>query len=144
MNIWGSPVILRARISFASIAIISVGAALWLAPGASAQNPGFRNAPRSAAERKDPYKSPAAAAAGKKLYLRNCAQCHGSNRQGIGPAPALDRAPVKNAKPGELFWFITQGKLESGMPSWSNLSEQKRWQIVTFLQSQGATKTAAK
>jgi mono/diheme cytochrome c family protein len=43
-----------------------------------------------------------------------------------------------------LFWFITKGKLESGMPSWSNLSQQQRWQIVTFLESQGNTKAAAK
>jgi len=33
-----------------------------------------------------------AAAAGKKLYLLNCAQCHGNNLQGEGPAPPLDRA----------------------------------------------------
>jgi mono/diheme cytochrome c family protein len=93
---------------------------------------------------KNPYKSASAAAAGKKLYALNCAQCHGSNLQGIGPAPSLDRAQVKNAKPGELFWFITKGKLESGMPSWSNLPQQQRWQIVTFLESQGNTKAEAK
>jgi hypothetical protein len=43
-----------------------------------------------------------------------------------------------------LFWFITKGKLESGMPSWSNLSQQQRWQIVTFLEPPGNTKAAAK
>src|ERR1019366_8338583 len=121
-------VISRAHILFTSVAIVSVGAALWQAPGAAAQNSGFRNAPASAAEAKNPYKSASAAAAGQKLYLLNCAQCHGSNRQGIGPAPSLDRAPIQNAKPGELFWFITKGKLESGMPSWANLSQQQRWQ----------------
>ena len=134
----------RAHILFALVAIVSIGAVLWLAPSSAAQNSGFRNAPPSAAEMKNPYKTTSAAAAGKKLYLLNCAQCHGSNLQGIGPAPALDRAAIQNAKPGELFWFITKGKLESGMPSWGNLSEQKRWQIVTFLQSQGNTKAAAK
>lgn len=134
----------RAHILFASVAIVSIGAALGLAPCAAAQNSGFRNAPPSAAEMKNPYKSVAAAAAGQKLYALHCAQCHGGNLQGIGPAPSLDRAPVQNAKPGELFWFITKGKLESGMPSWANLSQQQRWQIVTFLESQGNTKAAAK
>jgi mono/diheme cytochrome c family protein len=137
-------VISRAHVLFTSVAIASIGAALWLATCAAAQNSGFRNAPASAAEVKNPYKSASAAAAGKKLYALNCAQCHGSNLQGIGPAPSLDRAPVKNAKPGELFWFITKGKLESGMPSWSNLPQQQRWQIVTFLESQGNTKAPAK
>jgi hypothetical protein len=62
----------------------------------------------------------------------------------MGPAPALDTAAVHNAKPGELYRFISTGKLESGMPSWSNLPKQQRWQIVTFLQSQANQKAAAK
>ena len=124
--------------------MVSVGTVLWLAPSATAQGSTFHNAPASAAEMKNPYKGASAAAAGKKLYALNCAQCHGNNLQGIGPAPALDRAPVQNAKPGELFWFITKGKLESGMPSWANLPQQQRWQIVTFLQSQGNAKTETK
>jgi mono/diheme cytochrome c family protein len=93
---------------------------------------------------KNPYTSAGAAAAGKKLYLLDCAQCHGNHLQGEGPAPALDRAPTQTAKPGELFWFITKGKLESGMPSWEKLAQQQRWQIVTFVQSQGTKKAEAK
>ena len=116
---------------------------LSLAPFSAAQSSGFRNAPPSAAEMKNPYTSASAAAAGKKLYAQNCAQCHGNNLQGMGPAPPLDGPPTKAAKPGELFWFITKGKLESGMPSWASLPEQKRWQIVTFLESQGKMKVAA-
>lgn len=85
---------------------------------------------------KNPYAgSASAAAAGKKLYSSNCAQCHGNNRQGMGPAPALDSQEVRAAKPGELFWFITNGKPSSGMPAWPTLSKQQKWQIVTFLQS---------
>ncbi len=129
----------RAHIFFTSIAIASVGAVLC-----RAQNSGFRNAPPSAAAMKNPYTSAASVAAGKKLYLLDCAQCHGNNLQGEGPAPPLDRATTQNAKPGELFWFITKGKLESGMPSWDKLPQQQRWQIVTFVQSQAKTKAEAK
>ena len=137
--------LLKSRIHtlFIFVAIMAVGAMLWLAPASAAQNSGFRNAPASAAETKNPYTSTSAAAAGKKLYAQNCAQCHGSNLRGIGPAPALDSTSVKAAKPGELFWFITKGKLESGMPSWASLPQQERWQIVTFLQSQSKTKATA-
>ncbi len=120
------------------------GVALWLAPASGAQSSSFRNAPPSAAEMKNPYSSASAVAAGKKLYAQNCAQCHGANLRGMGPAPALDSTSVKSAKPGELFWFITKGKLESGMPSWANLPQPERWQIITFLQWPGSTKTAAK
>jgi mono/diheme cytochrome c family protein len=134
----------RVHILFILLAILMTGVMLGLAPSSAAQSAGFRNAPASAAEMKNPYQSASAAAAGKKLYAQNCAQCHGSNLRGIGPAPALDRAPVKDAKPGELFWFITKGKLESGMPSWASLPQQQRWQIVTFLESQGTAKAETK
>lgn len=100
----------------------------------SAQSPAFRNAPGSAAQMKNPYSGDAqAAAGGKKLYSQNCAQCHGNNLQGLGPAPTLTSESMKNATPGDLFWFITNGDLSKGMPSWSQLPKQQRWQIVTFL-----------
>ena len=86
---------------------------------------------------KNPYSGDArAAAGGKKLYAQNCAQCHGNNLQGMGPAPTLQSANVKSAKPGELFWFLTNGDLNKGMPSWASLPKQQRWQIVTFLESE--------
>jgi len=110
-----------------------------------AQQPGFRGAPPSVAETKNPYAdNSTAAAAGKKLFAINCAQCHGRNLEGMGPAPALDTRNVRQARPGELFWFITTGKLTSGMPSWARLSAQQRWQIVTFLQMPSEQSTAAK
>ena len=106
----------------------------WSAVGA--QEPTFRNAPASATEMKNPYAGNAgAAAAGKKLYAQNCSQCHGRNREGMGPAPALDSAAVQKAKPGELFWFVTNGKPASGMPVWTNLPKSQRWELVTYLQT---------
>jgi mono/diheme cytochrome c family protein len=53
----------------------------------------------------------------------------------MGPAPGLDSSKVREANPGELFWFIGTGNPSSGMPAWPNLSKQQRWQLVTFLQS---------
>jgi mono/diheme cytochrome c family protein len=102
-----------------------------------AQSSAFRGAPASAAAMTNPYAGNTnAAAGGKKLYAQNCSQCHGNNLQGMGPAPTLQSSSIQSAKPGELFWFITNGNLNAGMPSWSNLPKQQRWQIVTFLESQ--------
>ena len=96
----------------------------------------FRSAPASAAEMKNPYAGDAqATAGGKKLYAQNCAQCHGNNLQGMGPAPSLISSSTRNAKPGEIFWFITNGNLNNGMPGWSQLPKQQRWQIVSFIES---------
>lgn len=106
-----------------------------------AQNSSFRNAPASAAQMKNPYSGDApATAGGKKLYAQNCAQCHGNNLQGMGPAPTLMSSSVKNAKAGELFWFVTNGDLNKGMPGWPQLPKQQRWQIVTFLESKNVGK----
>jgi mono/diheme cytochrome c family protein len=123
------------------IAILTFAALVIAAPTVCAQTSGFRNAPPSAAQAKNPYEGDAqAAAGGKKLFAQNCAQCHGNNLQGMGPAPTLISAPVKNAKAGDLFWFISNGDLNKGMPGWSQLPKQQRWQIVTFVESKNASK----
>ena len=94
---------------------------------------------------KNPYgHSATAATAGRKVYAQNCAQCHGKSLQGMGPAPALDTVKVREAKPGELFWFITNGKPDSGMPAWNNLPKNQRWEIVSYLQEKKASKEATK
>jgi mono/diheme cytochrome c family protein len=121
--------------------LVCAAALMALISGISGQTAAFRGAPSSSAQTKNPYAGDAqAAAGGKKLYSQNCSQCHGNNLQGIGPAPALTTASVKSAAPGELFWFITNGDLNKGMPSWSQLPKQQRWQIVTFLESKNEGK----
>jgi len=45
---------------------------------------------------------------------------------------------------GEVFWFITTGSVNNGMPSWASLPEQKRWQIITYLKSLKNSRSAKK
>ena len=49
--------------------------------------------------------------------------------------PAVSQGPTQSASDGEVFWFITNGATDKGMPSWSALSERQRWQLVTYLKS---------
>ncbi|MGC2196801.1 MAG: cytochrome c [Terriglobales bacterium] len=65
----------------------------------------------------------------------NCRSCHGINGRGTGNVPSLSHGPTQSATDGEVFWFITTGSVDNGMPSWASLSEQKRWQIVSYLKS---------
>ncbi len=103
-----------------------------------AQNANFHNAPASAGKLKNPYAGSAeAATAGKALYAKTCASCHGASGQGTGSIPPLKKGAIQSAKPGEVFWFITQGDVSAGMPSWESLPEQQRWQIVTYVKSLG-------
>lgn len=120
----------------ATFALVTLALAAYPAAAQS-----FHNAPASAEQTKNPYAGNAqAAAGGKKLYTQNCAQCHGNELQGMGPAPSLTSAKVKKASPGDLFWFITTGDLNKGMPGWPQLSTQQRWQIVTFMESKNGAK----
>ena len=97
-------------------------------------------APRSAAGRPNPLRGSAPdARAGVKLYARECAACHGRNREGIGKAPSLDRPAVYRVAPGILFWVLRNGSLRRGMPSFAHLPEQQRWQIICFLQGVSET-----
>src|ERR1700688_2008239 len=94
----------------------------------------FHKAPASVKDARNPFaKSEAARAAGQKLYAANCASCHGRQGQGTGNVPSLVDGRLDSVTPGELFWFITKGSKENGMPSWSAMQVTKRWQIVTYL-----------
>ena len=95
----------------------------------------LRKAPEVARQAGNPYEGQAVAAqAGARLFRRHCASCHGSDAKGgVGKAPPLLSAEVKAAQPGALFWVLRNGSLGSGMPSFSWLPDERRWQIITWL-----------
>ena len=102
----------------------------------SAQDAHFHNAPASATQVKNPYAGQEGAVeAGSKLYTRNCQSCHGTGGRGSGNVPPLSRGATQRAPEGEIFWFITNGSTDNGMPAWSNLPEQQRWQLVSYVKS---------
>jgi mono/diheme cytochrome c family protein len=85
---------------------------------------------------------PDASAAGKKLYERQCASCHGVAGENGRKGPGLRGTEIQNATAGELFWVITNGNVRAGMPVWSKLPEPQRWQITTYLKSLEPAATA--
>ncbi len=106
-----------------------------LSTGAVAAASLVRQAPADAVARANPYANDERAVrAGRKLYLRECAACHGKAGEGIGMRPALVSKEVTDAAPGSIEWVIRNGS-SRGMPSFAHLPEPRRWQIVTYLQS---------
>ena len=100
----------------------------------------FRNAPAESASLVNPYAGDAqAVAAGGKLFRMHCDKCHGTQGSGSRFAPSLRSSSVGEAPPGALFWFLTNGELTRGMPSFARLTEERRWQLVSYLHSLGAT-----
>jgi mono/diheme cytochrome c family protein len=98
----------------------------------------LQNAPSRTAALTNPYAYDSAAIrAGGKLFRYHCAECHGSDGNGSRSAPSLRSPSVQGSDAGALFWFLTNGDLKRGMPSWSRLPEQRRWQLVTYLKVLG-------
>lgn len=102
----------------------------------AAQGAWLKSVPTQERVRINPYSGDEnAVAAGAILYKRNCAACHGDEMQGIGKRPSLRTARVHDATDGELHWLLTNGVLAHGMPSWSRLPDDQRWQLTRFLHS---------
>lgn len=117
-------------------ALSTLVVSLLLLSWSMAQNSAFHNAPASASQMKNPRAGQAeAAVAGRQVYAGICAACHGPRGKGTGNIPSLASGPTVSASEGEIFWYITKGDLNNGMPSWASLPEQQRWEIVSYVKT---------
>src|SRR5258707_4939768 len=134
---------LKASIRIVTVLPATLAVATFvITPWIAAQNSNFHNAPASAKQMKNPYEAQPPEA-GKSLYHLRCARCHGENGEGSGNIPPLAQEKIKAAAPGELFWFITQGDVNNGMPSWKTLPPRQRWLIVNYAKTLGSPQAAA-
>lgn len=83
-------------------------------------------------------------ARGAELYGQHCVACHGTGGKGDGPvAASLPKPPANLTEPhtalhtaGDIFWWLTHGKPEGGMPGFeSSMSVEERWDMVNFLRA---------
>ena len=100
-------------------------------------------APKDQDSKKNPFKGKQdAAVKGKALYVNYCAVCHGdlgkgdgAGAQGLNPAPAnFTSATVQAQSDGAIFWKLSEGR-GSMAPYKGILSEEQRWQLVTYLRT---------
>jgi glucose/arabinose dehydrogenase len=118
-----------------AVAVLSVLTSIAL----PAVDKNFHDAPDSAKAMVNPFAGKQDAAdAGKALFTRNCVACHGKAGQGAGNVPSLVDGKLSGVAQGEVFWFVTKGDKDNGMPSWAFLPEDKRWQIVTYVEALAA------
>ncbi len=88
-------------------------------------------------------------AAGRTLYTRNCASCHGMAGQGDGPAakglstapPAIgSTAAMATVTPALMYRLVAVGVRGTAMPSWATaLTPDERWNVVAYVTSLRAT-----
>lgn len=83
--------------------------------------------------------------AGKKLYARHCASCHGPNGKGDGgmalsggtPSDLTDETWDYGSTDGEIFVAIKDGVSADMLAYKDKLNDKQIWQVVTFLRSIG-------
>ncbi|MEA2326640.1 MAG: hypothetical protein QOE68_1599 [Thermoanaerobaculia bacterium] len=91
--------------------------------------------------RSAPAESSSEIRAGGKLFAQHCASCHGVNATGGTRAPSLHTPAIQAMPDAALVQFLTDGDLPKGMPSWSRLPEERRWQLVRYIKSMTDTKS---
>ena len=84
---------------------------------------------------------PAEVIIGVEHYAAHCAVCHGAPgvpkgdiAHGLYPPPPdlAKAAPIYT--PAELFWILKHGIKMTGMPAWSDHSDDELWATVGFLE----------
>jgi mono/diheme cytochrome c family protein len=95
--------------------------------------------PEKAVQQQNPLRDkPELAAGGRKVFERNCAQCHGDEKhERKNKAPDLAEGAVQQESDGALFWRISNGNSRKGMPAFSSFPEGQRWQLVLYIKSLG-------
>ena len=91
----------------------------------------------------------------ERLYLVNCAICHGPKLDGNGPlyrggdgpfpaAPAqfVGKAQYENMPEGQMFYSVTYGKNKMGSYA-SQLNTKQRWMVIAYIKSKQAAGKAA-
>jgi mono/diheme cytochrome c family protein len=115
------------------LVVLALGGVL----GAAASSVRWQQVPAHEHARLNPMAGNAdARAAGAAVYRDHCQQCHKANAEGDGrKRPALRSDRIRSASDGDIEWFLRQGDIGHGMPSWSSLPEAQRWQVVAYLRS---------
>jgi mono/diheme cytochrome c family protein len=133
--------------------VIALAGSLAVAPALAQQHPqGGAHQHPEAAKLKNPAPGDAASiAAGKVVYEKNCANCHGATGAGDGkmgaelnpkPSNVADADWKHGASDGEIFTVIKSGVKGTGMKAFnSKLTEKQIWDVVNYIRTLGPTKS---
>ncbi|HZJ60830.1 MAG TPA: cytochrome c [Chitinophagaceae bacterium] len=87
----------------------------------------------------------------ERLYLVNCAICHGPKLDGNGPLWKDGSGPFTSAPKnlmtldmpeGQMFYSITYGKNMMGSYA-SQITDRQRWMVIHYIKAQQSTKNAS-
>jgi mono/diheme cytochrome c family protein len=96
--------------------------------------------PYAGLENPFPWDDSTAQEAGQSLYQKSCLGCHGVEGNNISGSDfsATDYPQRLEDEPDLYFWILSEGESDKGMPAFkSSLTEEERWQLLTYLWSLG-------
>jgi mono/diheme cytochrome c family protein len=84
---------------------------------------------------------PAKVLIGFEHYAAHCAVCHGAPgvprgaiAKGLYPPPPDLAKAAPLYTPAELFWIVKHGIKMTGMPAWSDHTDEELWATVAFVE----------
>ncbi len=122
------------RNSILALALVLLPAA---AASGAADGSWLKKVPVREHEKTGPYHGQSdALAAGRRIFVDRCSQCHGENGEGTRKRPPLRSKRVQEeASEGDLHWLLVNGNMRKGMPSWARLPDQQLWQVISYVKS---------
>jgi putative copper export protein/mono/diheme cytochrome c family protein/peroxiredoxin len=129
----------RVPVCVAALALVAAGAGVSLLPLVVDAYPTTYRRPASTYH-------VTSIASGMAVYRDHCGACHGARGAGSrasAPRP-LTAPPTTRRHAGELFWLVTHGMPERGMPGFAGrLSDAQRWDVINFIRAVGAAEGAS-
>ncbi|MCH8039299.1 MAG: c-type cytochrome [Nitrospinae bacterium] len=138
-----SMVIKRAFWIFGTVSIVFLMVITATSHSVSAQEKsqdGWRVSPRKAKIINPIPADDASLALGKKIYQRECLECHGKTGKGDGPeASELEKTvgdftdpKMREQSDGAIFWKISTGRRP--MPGFKKLlTDEERWHVINYI-----------
>jgi cbb3-type cytochrome c oxidase subunit III len=130
----------------ASVALVVLACAVGASPAFNPAGQDRRSARDDAGKLKNPVPGNAESIdAGKKLYQRHCAGCHGPKGKGDGslalsggtPSDLTDETWEYGSTDGEIFVVIRDGTSSDMQGYKEKLTDRQIWQIIHFIRSIG-------
>ncbi|MFH1647912.1 MAG: c-type cytochrome [Chloroflexota bacterium] len=131
---------MRARLLFPAV-MVAIFLVTVLAVVVYAQD-GETPPPYAGQKNPFPWDDASAQGAGKDIFRRSCQGCHGPAGAGIAAADFStgDFSQKLETQPDFYYWKLSEGELRKGMPPFkSSLSDDERWQVLTYLRVIGET-----
>lgn len=126
-------------------AVLALAGTLIVAPAQQHPEGGAHHHPEAAKQQNPVAPDATSIAAGKQIYDKNCANCHGTTGTGDGrmgaelnpkPANLSDGEWKHGSTDGEIFAVVKAGVKGTGMKSYSSkLTDHQIWDAINYVRT---------